>query len=51
MKLLAATVVYLLISVGLGLGILAMMAGKPILLIAGLLIYLVLFARIGCASQ
>ena len=43
--------VYLLISVGLGIGILAMMTGKPILLIAGVLIYLLLFAKIGCASQ
>jgi len=51
MKLFAATFVYLLIAVVLGLGIVAMMAGKPVLLIAGALIYLVLFAKIGCASQ
>jgi len=51
MKLLAATAVYLLIAVVLGLGIIALMAGKPILLIAGVLIYLLLFAKIGCASH
>ena len=51
MKLLAATFVYLLIAVGLGLGIIAMMAGKPILLIAAGLIYLLIFAKVGCASQ
>lgn len=51
MKFLAATIVYLLIAVVLGAGILAMMHGKPMLLIASGLIYLVLFAKTGCASH
>ena len=51
MKFLAATAVYLVISAVLVVGIIAMMTGKPMLLIASFLIYLALFARLGCASH
>ena len=51
MKLVAAAVVYLVISAVLVAGIIAMMHGKPILLIASFLIYLLIFARTGCATQ
>jgi hypothetical protein len=51
MKFLAATFVYLLMGVVLAAGILGLMHGKPLLLIASFLIYLVIFARTGCASH
>ena len=51
MKLFLAVVVYLLIGVLLGWGILLMLAGKPWLLIAGLVAYLIAFSKIGCASH
>ena len=51
MKLIVATIVYMLISVLLVAGIIAMMHGKPMLLIASALIYLGIFAKVGCASQ
>lgn len=51
MKLFLAVLVYLLIGVVLGWGLLLMMAGKPWLLIAAFLVYLVAFARIGCTSH
>ena len=51
MKFILATVVYLLIGVVLAWGILLMLAGKPWLLVAALVCYLLAFAKIGCASQ
>ena len=51
MKLITATIVYLIISAVLVAGIIGMMHGKPILLIASFLIYLGIFAKVGCASQ
>ena len=51
MKLFLAVLVYLLIGVVLGWGLLLMMAGKPWLLIAAFLVYVVAFAKFGCASH
>lgn len=51
MKLVLAVLVYLLIGAVLGWGILLMMAGKPWLLIAAFLVYLVGFAKFGCLSH
>jgi hypothetical protein len=51
MKFCLAILVYLLMAAVIGWGILLMMAGKPWLLIASALVYLVGFARIGCASH
>ncbi len=51
MKLLFAVLVYLAMGVVLGVGILMLIGGKPWLLIAGLLAYLIAFARIGCLSH
>jgi len=50
MKFIAATVVYLMLSAVLAAGIIALMYGKPMLLIASSLIYLGVFAKVGCAS-
>jgi hypothetical protein len=51
MKLLAATIVYLGISAVLAAGVIAMMHGRPVLLIASFLIYLAVFAKVGCATH
>jgi hypothetical protein len=51
MKFILAILAYLLIAAVLGWGILLLIAGKPWLLIAGVIVYLVAFARIGCASH
>ena len=51
MKLLLAILAYLLIGLVLGWGILLLIAGKPWLLIAGLLAYLVALTKIGCLSH
>ena len=51
MKLFLAVFVYLLIGAILGWGILLMMAGKPWLLIAAFVVYVLAFAKIGCASH
>ena len=51
MKLFLAVLVYLLIGVFLGWSLLLLMAGKPWLLIAAFLVYLVAFAKIGCLSH
>jgi len=51
MKLFLATLAYLLIAAVLGLGILMMMSGKPALLIAAVIVYVVIFAKTGCASH
>lgn len=51
MKFVLAILAYLLIAAVLGWGILLLIAGKPWLLIAGVIVYLVAFSKIGCASH
>ena len=51
MKLAMAALVYLVIALVLGTGILLLVAGKPWLLIIVIPVYLVAFAKIGCLSQ
>lgn len=51
MKLFLAVLVYLLIGAILGWGLLLLMAGKPWLLIAAFLVYVVAFAKFGCLSH
>jgi len=51
MKLFLAVFVYLLIGAVLGWGLLLLVAGKPWLLIAAFLVYVVAFAKIGCMSH
>ncbi len=51
MKLLLSTVVYLVIAAVLGAGIILMMHGKPALLIASVIVYLLVFAKVGCSSH
>jgi len=51
MKLLSVVGIHLLITVILGVGIVMMVHGKPALLIAGGLVYALLFAKVGCASN
>ena len=51
MKLALAILVYLIIGVVLGAGILLMIAGKPWLLIISFLAYLLAFSKIGCLSH
>lgn len=51
MKLILAILVYVIIGVVLGAGILLMLAGKPWLLIASVLAYIIAFSKIGCLSH
>jgi|GEM_PF-2725652 len=51
MNLLWSAIIHLLISVVLGAGVVLLMFGKPALLIAGLVVYGLMFARVGCASH
>ncbi len=51
MKFWLAVLVYGLMALGLGLGILHLMKGNPWLLITSALIYAVIFARIGCLPK
>ena len=51
MKFWLSIVVYLLMSAVLGAGILLLMAGKPWLLIAAMVLYVIAFAKIGCMSH
>jgi len=51
MKLALAILVYGLIGLTIGGGILLLVAGKPWLLIVALLAYLAAFSKIGCLSQ
>ena len=51
MKLAMAALVYLVIALVLGLGILLLVAGKPWPLIIAFLLYVVAFGKIGCLSQ
>jgi hypothetical protein len=51
MKFALAILVYVLMAVILGAGILLIVAGKPWLLIIGLLAFVVAFGKIGCESH
>ena len=51
MKLALAALVYLVIALVLGLGILLLVAGKPWPLVIAFLVYVVAFGKIGCLSQ
>lgn len=51
MKLLWVTLVHCLLVAVLGGGIVLLMAGKPALLLAGLVVYALVFAKVGCASH
>ena len=51
MKLLWVTLVHCLLVAVLGGGIVLLMAGKPALLLGGLALYALLFAKVGCASE
>jgi hypothetical protein len=51
MKLALAALVYLVIALVLGVGILLLVAGKPWPLIIAFLLYVVAFGKIGCLSQ
>jgi hypothetical protein len=51
MKLALAVLVYVLIGVVLGAGILLTVAGKPWFLIAAVIAYVVAFGKIGCMTQ
>jgi hypothetical protein len=51
MKLLWVTLAHILIIALLGGGILMLMAGKPALLLGGIVVYTLAFAKAGCASH
>ncbi|HVU28724.1 MAG TPA: hypothetical protein VHG71_13465 [Verrucomicrobiae bacterium] len=51
MKFYLAILTYLLIGLILGAGILLLVAGKPWLLIIGLIAYIVIFAQTGCKTH
>jgi F0F1-type ATP synthase assembly protein I len=51
MKLALAVLVYVLIGVVLGAGILLTVAGKPWFLIAAVIAYVVAFGKIGCMTH
>lgn len=51
MKFALAILVYLLIGVVLGAGILLTVAGKPWLLIGAFIVYVVAFGKIGCMTH
>ena len=51
MKLALAVLVYLLMGLVLSAGILLLLAGKPWLLLLGLLAFVVAFGKIGCQSH
>jgi hypothetical protein len=51
MKFLLAIIVYLLIAAVLSGGILLAMHGKPWLLVASLITYIVAFGKLGCMSH
>lgn len=51
MKFFMAIFVYLLIGAVLGWGIMMLIKGSPWFLVAGLLAYVIAFAKIGCISH
>lgn len=51
MKLIWAALIHTLIFVVIGGGILLLVAGKPALLIGGIVVYSLVFAKVGCAAH
>ncbi len=51
MKFLLAILAYLLLGLVLGLGILLTVKGQPWLLITGLLVYVLMVAKLGCLPK
>ena len=51
MSLFLSMVIYALMAAVLVAGIVLLMAGKPMLLIVGFLVYLIMLAKIGCLSH
>ncbi len=51
MNFVLAILVFVLFGLAIGGGILMLIAGKPLLFIAALLVFFGIFARHGCASQ
>lgn len=51
MKFALAILVYLLMAAVIGAGILLLVAGKPLLLIIALIVFVVAFGRLGCMSH
>jgi hypothetical protein len=51
MKFVLAILVYLIMAVILGAGILLVMHGKPWLLIIGAIVFIVAFGKLGCKSH
>lgn len=51
MKFASAILVYLLIGLVLGWSILLLVAGKPWLFVAALIVYVVAFGKIGCLTH
>jgi hypothetical protein len=51
MKLALAILIYLIIALILGAGILLVMAGKPWFLVIGFIAFVVAFGRIGCMPR
>jgi hypothetical protein len=51
MKFALAILVFLMMAAVLGAGILALVAGKPLLLIVGVVGFILLFAKFGCLSH
>ena len=51
MKFALAILVFLMMAAILGAGILALVAGKPLLLIIGFVGFVLLFAKFGCLSH
>ncbi len=51
MNLLWATLVYLFFAAIIGVGTVMLMLGKPALFIGGLVVYMLLFSKVGCASH
>ena len=51
MKFALAILVYLLMAALLGVGVLMLVSGKPLLLIIALVAYVVAFGKLGCMSH
>lgn len=51
MKLLSSVGIHLLMATILGVGLVMMVHGKPALLVAGVLGYILLLGKVGCASH
>ena len=51
MKFALAILVYLLMGAVIGVGVLLLIAGKPLLFIIGLVAFILAFAKFGCLTQ